>query len=205
MHSKNNNKSQTFIQGLRPFSSSIPKTLKKHLRKGGYNYSNIVDNWTKMVSKKIADACYPLLSRNLSSLLSGDYKKNQQNEEEATYCRKLTKSDGCLDFNLTAEELACRSRAFSDWPGSFFLHEGSILRVGKMVRVSNYQKLKPGERRGGNQKSLIIGTGEGAVEILELQRPGAKMLPIQDFLRGYSLPNEIIFSSSRDQQELIRC
>ena len=60
MHNKNNNKSQTFIQGLRPFSSSIPKTLKKHLRKGGYNYSNMVDNWTKMVSKKIADACYPI-------------------------------------------------------------------------------------------------------------------------------------------------
>ena len=60
MHNKNNNKTQTFIQGLRPFSSSIPKTLKKHLRKGGYNYSNIVDNWTKMVSKKISDACYPV-------------------------------------------------------------------------------------------------------------------------------------------------
>ena len=60
MHFKNNNKTQTFIQGLRPFSSSIPKTLKKHLRKGGYNYSNIVDNWTKMVSKKISDACYPM-------------------------------------------------------------------------------------------------------------------------------------------------
>ena len=59
MHSKNNNKIKTYIQGLRPFSSSIPKTLKKHLRKGGYNYSNIVDNWTKMVSKKISDACYP--------------------------------------------------------------------------------------------------------------------------------------------------
>ncbi len=60
MHSKNNNKSQTFIQGLRPFSSSIPKTFKKHLRKGGYNYSNIIDNWTKMVGKEIADACYPI-------------------------------------------------------------------------------------------------------------------------------------------------
>ena len=59
MHSKNNNKTQTFIQGLRPFSSSIPKTLKKYLRKGGYNYSNIVDNWTKMVSKKISESCYP--------------------------------------------------------------------------------------------------------------------------------------------------
>ena len=60
MHNKNNSKSQSFIQGLRPFSSSIPKTLKKHLRKGGYNYSSIVDNWTKMVSKKISDACYPV-------------------------------------------------------------------------------------------------------------------------------------------------
>ena len=60
MHSKNNNKTLTFIQGLRPFSSSIPKTLKKHLRKGSYNYSNIIDNWTKMVNKKISDACYPI-------------------------------------------------------------------------------------------------------------------------------------------------
>ena len=60
MHSKNNNKTKTFIQGLRPFSTSIPKTLKKHIRKGGYNYSNIVDNWTKVVSKKISDACYPI-------------------------------------------------------------------------------------------------------------------------------------------------
>ena len=60
MHNKNNiNKSRNFIQGLKPFSSSIPKTLKKYLKKGGYNYSNIVDNWTKIVSKKISDACYP--------------------------------------------------------------------------------------------------------------------------------------------------
>ena len=60
MHNKNNNKTYTYIQGLRPFSSSIPKTLKKHLRKGGYNFSNIVDNWTRVVSKKISDACYPV-------------------------------------------------------------------------------------------------------------------------------------------------
>ena len=60
MHNKNNNKSISFIQGLRPFSSSIPKTLKKHLRKGGYNYSNIVNNWSNIISKKISDSCYPL-------------------------------------------------------------------------------------------------------------------------------------------------
>ncbi len=59
MHSKDNNKINNFIQGLRPFASSLPKTLKKYLRKGGYNYSNIVDNWTRIVSKSISDSCYP--------------------------------------------------------------------------------------------------------------------------------------------------
>ena len=42
------------------FQVQFLKTLKKHLKKGGYNYSNIVDNWTKIVSKKISDACYPI-------------------------------------------------------------------------------------------------------------------------------------------------
>ena len=60
MHNKNNNKTRTYIQGLRPFSTSIPKTLKKYLKKGGYNYSNIIDNWTKIVSKNVYDSCYPI-------------------------------------------------------------------------------------------------------------------------------------------------
>ena len=60
MHNKHNSKSNNFTQGLKPFSSSIPKTLKKYLRKGGYNYSNIVDNWTKIVSRKVSDASYPI-------------------------------------------------------------------------------------------------------------------------------------------------
>jgi len=60
MHSKkDNNKSNSFIQGLRPFSKSIPLGLKKLLKKGSYNFSNIVDNWAKMVGKELSDACYP--------------------------------------------------------------------------------------------------------------------------------------------------
>ena len=71
MHNKNNNKTHTFIQGLRPFSSSIPKSLKKHLKKGGYNYSYIVDNWTKIVSRKISDACYPIQVKMGSHMKDG--------------------------------------------------------------------------------------------------------------------------------------
>ncbi len=60
MHNKDNSKLKNFIQGLKPFSSSIPKTLKRYLKKGGYNYSNIIDNWTQMVDRKISDSCYPI-------------------------------------------------------------------------------------------------------------------------------------------------
>ena len=56
---KDNNKSSTFIQGLRPFSKSLPRGLKKLLRKGSYNFSNIIDNWSKMVGNNIASTCYP--------------------------------------------------------------------------------------------------------------------------------------------------
>jgi hypothetical protein len=60
MHNKkDNNKSNTFIQGLRPFSKSLPQGLKRLLKKGSYNFSNIIDNWAKMVGKNFSNACYP--------------------------------------------------------------------------------------------------------------------------------------------------
>ena len=87
MHNKNNNKTHTFIQGLRPFSSSIPKTLKKHLRKGGYSYSNIVDNWTKIVNNKISDICYPITIKLGKDMREGTVVLNviHGNEIEVEY------------------------------------------------------------------------------------------------------------------------
>ena len=90
MHNKNNNKTHTYIQGLRPFSSSIPKSLKKHLKKGGYNYSNIVDNWTKMVSKKISDSCYPITVKMGKEMRNGTLILNvlHGKELEIEYAKK---------------------------------------------------------------------------------------------------------------------
>ena len=82
MHNKNNNKTQTYIQGLRPFSSSIPKTLKKHLRKGSYNYSNIIDNWTRIVSKKISDECYPVTVKMGKKFENGNLVLNVMHGKE---------------------------------------------------------------------------------------------------------------------------
>ena len=107
MHSKNNNKTQMFIQGLRPFSSSIPKTLKKHLRKGGYNYSNIVDNWTKMVSKKVSDACYPLTVKMGKEMRDGTLVLNviHGKEMEVEYEKKeiIDKINSFFGYNCISQ------------------------------------------------------------------------------------------------------
>ena len=96
-----------FIQGLRPFSSSIPKTLKKHLRKGGYNYSNIVDNWTKMVSKKISDACYPLTVKMRKEMKDGTLVLNviHGKEMEVEYEKKeiIDKINSFFGYNCISQ------------------------------------------------------------------------------------------------------
>ena len=107
MHYKDTSKLRNFIQGLRPFSSSIPKTLKKHLRKGGYNYSTIVDNWTKMVSKNISDSCYPITVRMGKEMRNGNLVLNvlHGKELEIEYAKKdiIDKINSFFGYNCISK------------------------------------------------------------------------------------------------------
>ena len=85
MHDKkDNNKSNTFIQGLRPFSKSLPHGLKKLLKKGSYNFSNIVDNWAKMVGKDLSNACYPSTVKMSKEMSNGTLILNVIHGNELT-------------------------------------------------------------------------------------------------------------------------
>ena len=92
MHSKkdNINKSKNFIQGIRPFSSSLPHGLKKILKKGGYNFSRIVDNWTEMVGKDISNSCYPTTVKMTKDMNNGTLILNvfHGNELDVEYKKK---------------------------------------------------------------------------------------------------------------------
>ena len=59
------------IQGLRTVSNSLPKGLKKILKKGGHNYNTIIENWSNLVGKKISDACYPKSVKTNKELKDG--------------------------------------------------------------------------------------------------------------------------------------
>ena len=60
MHYKQNNKeSKTYVQGLRPFGNTLPRSVKGILKKNGYNYSEIISKWNMLVGKDISSCSYP--------------------------------------------------------------------------------------------------------------------------------------------------
>ena len=60
MHYKQNHKeSKTYVQGLRSFGSTLPRSVKDILKKNGYNYSEIINKWKLLVGGDIANYCYP--------------------------------------------------------------------------------------------------------------------------------------------------
>tara|TARA_B100001123_G_C14690385_1_gene781072 strand:+ start:68 stop:550 length:483 start_codon:yes stop_codon:yes gene_type:complete len=60
MHHKENNKEiKTYVQGLRPFGITLPRSVKGILKKNGYNYSEIISKWNMLVGKDISNCAYP--------------------------------------------------------------------------------------------------------------------------------------------------
>ena len=60
MHYKQNNKeSKTYVQGLRSFGNTLPRSIRGILKKNGYNYSEIISKWNMLVGKDISNYSYP--------------------------------------------------------------------------------------------------------------------------------------------------
>lgn len=151
------------------------------------------DDTGSTLREKIGLSCVPLIVRNLDSLLAGRFAEKPQDETQVTYCRKLSKTDGFMDFRVPAKLLVHRIQAFRSWPGVSFPFGELRIRVGKSS-VGDFTLL-PGEVACDPVGNLSIGTGRGVLVIHELQKPGGKMLPTQDFLRGFEIPDGTILES----------
>ena len=73
MHDKRKyiNKSMYSIQGIKNVGNSLPHGLKTILKKGGYNYSTIINKWSELVGKKISDVAYPKSIKTGKELKNG--------------------------------------------------------------------------------------------------------------------------------------
>ena len=113
-------------------------------------------------------------------------KPMPQPSEGVTYAAKLGRDDARLDWQLSATELARKVRAFNPVPGAWTLLNGEVLKIWRATPDS--RKGKPGEVLAAGAEGLVVGCGEGAVMVTELQKAGARRMDALTFLSGLKIP-----------------
>ena len=141
----------------------------------------------------LAKATVPLLKRNIHSLLAGTAVFVEQEATAVTYCRKLKKVDGILDFNIAAKALASRINGLFPWPGCYCDFGATRLKLKCAAFIGGDVMQPPGTILQADKTGVYVATGKGILKIEQLQRPGAKMLPTQQFLQGFSLKPGDVF------------
>jgi len=104
--------------------------------------------------------------------------------KEASYTRKLTKSDGIIDWTKPATQIEREIRAYIDWPKSRTNLAGKDVVILRAKVISETGKPGNVEQRG---KQLIIYCGKDALSLLILKPAGKKEMPVEAFLAGYSV------------------
>ena len=159
------------------------------------------------VEAKLAAASVTLLARALPRLTAGTLAFAEQDHTAATFCRRLTKDDGALDFSAPAAVLAARINGLFPWPASATEVAGQPIKLGLADVVAPVAEIvapvvdrgsgnqasplnrppPPGTVLGADGEGLLVATGAGVLRVLRLQRPGGKMLPAVEFLRGFPI------------------
>lgn len=106
-----------------------------------------------------------------------------QDESRAVYARKLSKAEAEMDWSQPAEVLQRRVRAFNPWPVAWCELAGQRLRIWKAEVVDKPAGVKPGQVLIDG-RTLVVGTAEKALKILELQRAGGQRMTAEQFLNA---------------------
>lgn len=137
---------------------------------------------------KLSKAGAELLVRTLPLIEKGEVRYEKQPEESPTaYARMMTKETGRMDWSMTAEELERRVRGLYPWPGTWTSLEGKQLKIWGCRLSQENPGGGCGELFVTEAGRLLVQTGEGCLEILELQLEGKRRMRAADFLRGSRL------------------
>lgn len=135
-----------------------------------------------------------LIVRALALKADGSLEAQPQNDADATYAAKLTKSEGLLSWDKPADALARQVRALHPWPGCFFTCGQETIKVLDALAIS-----------GGNSSNKACGTlldeeftiacaNGDALRLLLLQRAGKKATDAASVLRGLRLELGHVFT-----------
>ena len=145
---------------------------------------------TGSLHDKLAALGGTMIVEALRRMERGELASTPQPEAGVTYAAKIAKEEAKLDFALPALDLWRKVRAFNPFPAA----QGTV--NGTVVKIWNAQ-LAEGSGPAGKvlsanaQDGIVVACGEGALRLLELQKPGGKRLPAAEFLKSFSLEGQM--------------
>lgn len=126
-----------------------------------------------------------LLRECLTELLAGKLSALPQDPAAVTYASKLQKSEAWLDWSQPATVLHRQIRAFNSWPVAQARLHDQVVRIWRArVVTADGRQAEPGCVTAAGVEGILVATGAGILRILDLQRPGGRVLPAADFINA---------------------
>ena len=133
----------------------------------------------------------PALMRVLSLIEQGG-RPYPQSEAQATYCTKLKKSDGLIDWHESAELIDRKIRAFYPWPGAYTSLHGRRLRITQAELSACRSDAQPGLITDAGKAGIKVHTGQQSIVIHELIPQAGKRVSAADFANANQLPGQLL-------------
>ena len=144
------------------------------------------------VFEKMARLSGNVLLSGLDLLEKGELLPEKQPQEGITYAAKIAKEEGLISFDMPAAELDCKIRALLPWPGAWFYYKGERISVLEAEPVEIEHSNQPGTLC----KEMIVSCKTGGLKLKILRRDGKKALPVEEFLRGFDLPEGTLLNAA---------
>ncbi|MDE7425934.1 MAG: methionyl-tRNA formyltransferase [Lachnospiraceae bacterium] len=143
---------------------------------------------------KLAAKGAKLLIETLKELQAGTATRTKQDDSLSNYAKMLDKHLGQIDFTKPAEEIERLIRGLNPWPSAFTGIDGKTLKIWSATVINREAEGKFGEVVEVNQDSILVKTGNGLLQLDEVQLEGKKRMETDAFLRGYPVEVGTILS-----------
>ena len=111
-------------------------------------------------------------------------KRVKQDDNKATFTKKITKEMGKIDFNQTKEEIINKIRAFVEFPKAYFSYKDQNVKILKASPVEIENPRISYVYKANKDDKIIIGCKNGGIRIEKIQFPGKKAMDTKSFLLG---------------------
>jgi len=126
-----------------------------------------------------------LLLQTLQKMEDGSLVRTPQDDTQATYVRKISKTLGDIDWSMPAREIERLIRGLNPWPSAYTHWNGKLLKIWEADVLEESEAGTPGQVTEASGDVLKVQTGDGVLRINCLQLEGKKRMDTAAFLRGY--------------------